>query len=275
LLAAIFFPEGFYGMTSDGLSKVVCDRYGVPQFSGDVAAFEEYTERAWDLFYGRDGQDSQASTPIHLRAGLTGPAYEAVRKLSHEKLRTVGEGGKATDVGMKLLIQTLKENIATEVPVKINELFFTAFYSPDVWRKPQESMQQYIIRREQDFSRLKESSPETSISDNLRCMMLLTFPGLDHREQLGVLSSVGNEYDFKRVSHALKIQFPQVSGRSVFRNDYLGCRGGGQQANTRPAKWRASPGRFKQHVLSVSGPHDDEEHDEDDVDGERPMTLKM
>ena len=180
-------------MTSDGLSKVVCDRYGVPQFSGDVAAFEEYTERAWDLFYGRDGQDSQASTPIHLRAGLTGPAYEAVRKLSHEKLRTVGEGGKATDVGMKLLIQTLKENIATEVPVKINELFFTAFYSPDVWRKPQESMQQYIIRREQDFSRLKESSPETSISDNLRCMMLLTFSGLDHREQLGVLSFVGNE----------------------------------------------------------------------------------
>ena len=192
-------------MTSDGLSKVTCDRYGVPQFSGDVAAFEEYTERAWDLFFGRDGLDSQASTPIHLRAGLTGPAYEAVRKLSHEKLRTVGEGGKATDAGMKLLIQTLKEHVATEVPVKINELFFTAFYSPDVWRKPRESMQQYIIRREQDFSRLKESSPETTISDNLRCMMLLTFSGLDHREQLGVLSSVGNGYDFKRVSHALKI----------------------------------------------------------------------
>ena len=126
-------------------------------------------ERAWDLYYGREGQESQVSTPIHLRSGLTGHAYEAVRNLEHAKLRTVTAEGKASDVGMKLLIQTLKDNIATEAAVKINELFFTAFYSADVWRKPHESMQQYIIRREQDFARLKESSQETTVSDNLWC----------------------------------------------------------------------------------------------------------
>ena len=91
------------------------------------------------------------------------------------------------------MIQTLKDNIATEAPVRINELFCTAFHSADAWRKPHESTQQYIIRREQDFARLKESSQETTVSDNLRCMMLLTFCGLDHREQRGVLASVGNE----------------------------------------------------------------------------------
>eukprot|EP00434_Breviolum_minutum_P041700 symbB.v1.2.037099.t1/scaffold5387.1/size27681/1 len=38
----------------------------------------EYVERSWDLFYGRDGQDAlQTATPLHLRAQLTGPAYEA------------------------------------------------------------------------------------------------------------------------------------------------------------------------------------------------------
>lgn len=128
-------------------SKLECDRYGVPQYSGDVEAFEEYTERAWDLYCGREGQDSmQIATPIHLRAGLSGPAYEAVRKLGHEKLRTVTSEGKATTAGLKLLLTTLKDNIAAEVPVKTNELFFTAFYSPHVWRRHQETMQQYIIR---------------------------------------------------------------------------------------------------------------------------------
>ena len=253
-------------MTSSTASKIICDRYGVPQYAGEVEAFEEYVERAWDLYFGREGQESQVSTPIHLRSGLTGHAYEAVRKLEHSKLRTATAEGKATEAGMKLLIQTLKESIAAETPVKINELFFTAFYSADVWRKPQESMQQYIIRREQDFARLKESSQETTVSDNLRCMMLLTFSGLDQREQLGVLASVGNEYDFKKVSHALRIQFPQISGKPVFRRDYLGCaRGGGQHGAMKSAKWKVGQGRFKQHAFLAD---DQAEDDEPEYDGD-------
>ena len=50
-------------------SKLDTDRYGVPQFAGEAELLEEYMKRAWDLFYGREGQDSlQMSTPIHLRA---------------------------------------------------------------------------------------------------------------------------------------------------------------------------------------------------------------
>ena len=82
----------------------------------------------------REGQDSmQIATPIHLRAGLSGHAYEAVRKLGHDKLRTSNQNGKATSTGLKLLLNTLKENIAAEMPVKTNELFFTAFYSPHMF----------------------------------------------------------------------------------------------------------------------------------------------
>ena len=124
---------------------------------------------------------------------------------------------------MKLLLATLTENIAAEKPVRTNELFLFAFYSPQVWRRAGENMQQYIIRREHDFARLKEASGETHVSDNLRCMMLLIFSGLDHQQQFGVLSSVGNEYDFKKVSHALRIQYPQASGKPASRRDYLGA----------------------------------------------------
>ena len=44
--------------------------------------------------------------------------------------------------------------------------------------------------------------------------MLLAFGGLDSREQLNVLSSVGNEYELTKISHALRIQFPTCSGAS-------------------------------------------------------------
>ena len=39
-------------------SKLDTDRYGVPQFAGEGELLEEYVERAWDLLYGREGQES-------------------------------------------------------------------------------------------------------------------------------------------------------------------------------------------------------------------------
>ena len=71
---------------------------------------------------------------VHLRAGCSGAAYEAVRKLTHQELMTKGTDGKPNDKGMKLLLSTLRDNIGPEKPVKVNELFFVAFYSPSVWR---------------------------------------------------------------------------------------------------------------------------------------------
>eukprot|EP00434_Breviolum_minutum_P038574 symbB.v1.2.034224.t1/scaffold4384.1/size41667/2 len=239
-------------MSSTSTSKLECDRYGVPQYSGDAECFEEYEERCWDLFYGRDGQDSlQIAAPIHLRAGLSGAAYEAVRKVEHSKLRTAVEG-KATEAGMKLFLATLRENIAAEKPVKINELFLTAFYSPSVWRRTGESMQQYIIRREQDFNRIKKASWETNISMNLRCMMLLIFSGLDHREQLSILASVNNEYDFKKVSHALRIQYPTAGTRPVMRKDFLGS---GRQSSVpfKPQRWKTNPHKSRRTLMAFDG----------------------
>ena len=90
-------------------SRLDTDRHGVPQFSGDPEMLEEYMDRAWDLFYGREGQDVlQVATPWHLRAQLSGSAYESVRRLGHAELRTKGADGKATEDGMKLLLNTLR-----------------------------------------------------------------------------------------------------------------------------------------------------------------------
>ena len=175
-------------MGTDG--KLETDRYGVPQFAGEVELLEEYVDRAWDLFYGREGQDAlQCATPLHLRAQLSGTAYEAVRKMDHSKLRTKDENGKATDEGMKLLLKCLQDSLAQEAPVRTQELFLEYFCSPQVWRKNLESMAQHIIRRELAFAKLRESSTETQPSDNPKCMLLLIFSGLDLKEQQGILAS--------------------------------------------------------------------------------------
>ena len=205
-------------------SKLDVDRYGVPQYCGEPELYEEYAERCWDLWYGRLGSDQlQVATPVHLRSGLTGSAYNAVRKLEHTSLITKDTEGKPFEKGLTLLLKTLRDNIEQEAPVKTNELFFGAFYSPQVWRLQTESMQQYIVRREQDFQRLEENLAGSKIPDHIRAMMLLAFGGLDSREQLNVLASVNNEYDFKKISHALRIQYPSCSGKPVHRRDYLGC----------------------------------------------------
>ena len=240
--------------------RLETDRYGVPQYSGASETFEEYEERAWDLWYGRAGQEQlQTATPVHLRAGLTGSAWESVRKLKHDMLITKAENGSPTTDGMKLLLKTLRDAIADEVPVKINELFLTAFYSPSVWRRNNETMQQYIIRRELDFKKLEETSPETKVSNNIRAMMLLIFGGLDAKEQVSVLSSCGNQYDFEKISHAMRLLFPNAAGKPVQRRDFLGSGGGrtmSSQSSTLKAKWRT-----KKHFAMAM---DDESQQPDD-----------
>ena len=208
-------------------------------------------ERAWDLFYGREGQESlQMSTPIHLRAQLSGTAYEAVRKIDHSKLRTKDGDGKATDEGMRLLLNTLKDSLAQEAPVRTQELFLAYFYSPQVWRKNQESMAQYIVRRELSFTRLQEASSMTQLSDNLKSMLLLLFSGLDLKEQQSILASVNNDYDYKKISHALRMQYPTAaSTRAVVRRDFLGSnRGGSTPFQSRP-RWKGLP--RKQQVFAA------------------------
>ncbi|CAE7766366.1 GIP, partial [Symbiodinium sp. CCMP2456] len=214
------------------MTRLEVDRFGVPQYGGEPELYEEYAERCWDLWYGREGSDHQVATPVHLRSGLTSAAYSAVRKLDHTSLITKGSDGKPTDKGIRLLLQTLRDNIEQEAPVKTNELFF------------------------QERAGLQKTGRSPGRA----------FGGLDSREQLNVLASVNNEYDFKKIAHALRIQYPTCSGKPVFRKDYLGCSRVAAAAATAPGKFRPRPfaprpakGKGRGYALAV---------EEDDFDGE-------
>lgn len=125
-------------------------------------------------------------------------------------LITKAENGSPSTDGMKLLLKTLRD---ADVPVKISELFLTAFCSPSVWRHSNETMQRCIVRRELYFKKLEETSPETKVSKNVRSMMLLIFRGLDAKEQVSVLRSCGNQYDFEKISQSWACSSPKLLAR--------------------------------------------------------------
>ena len=72
------------------------DRVGNPQHHGKPDHFTEHDERCFDLCHGRIGEPEQKATALRLRPGLSGPAYEAARKLMHEDFLTSDEDGKGT-----------------------------------------------------------------------------------------------------------------------------------------------------------------------------------
>ena len=120
--------------------------------------YEEYAERCWDLWFGREGSEHQGATPVHLSSGLTGAAYSAVRKLDHpslivRKAVTASPPTKDSDSCSRPRRTTSSRRPRS----RRTELFFQAFYSPHVWCMQAETMQQYILRREQDFKRLDTS----------------------------------------------------------------------------------------------------------------------
>ena len=211
---------------------------------------------------------------------MPGAAYEAVRKLGHDRLKTKNEKGEPSKDGMRLLLDTLKENRASEVPARVSELFLKAFYDPGIWRKPAETMQQYIARREQDFQH-EEVLPKSSVPEQVCAMMLMTFAGRAPRSiYLAVLSSCNNEYDFKKLSHALRIQFPQQYWEvcAQARPTWMG---------TWPTwscyvcflrgKWKSGGGRGgKNYALATAAAaaDDDDDGDDDDPEASEPYDME-
>lgn len=136
------------------------DRNGVPQYDGSPETLNGHEERAWDLCWGRlDKPAERASTALHLRSGLSGPANEAVRKLRHQDLITrdqSDEMGKQepTEDGVRLLLNTLKGEIHNIAPVRSNEIFDKALCGQTVWRGKYESMANYVTRRRKEFAEL-------------------------------------------------------------------------------------------------------------------------
>ena len=111
---------------------------------------------------------------------------------------------------MTLLIEAVRPLVEKKVPIKRAEVFDNVFYLPTVWRKGDESMQKFIIRRHKDFAELREVSADTAISDDIKAHLLLRFAGISRQEKAQIIASTGNSFDLKGIESALRTQFGDV-----------------------------------------------------------------
>ena len=97
------------------------DRNGVPVYAGTAEHFDEWKERALDLYHSRAGQVSlQASTALALRGGLRDIAYESARKIPHDELMTLDASTKKpVSRGVEALVEYVRAALQQETPYEL------------------------------------------------------------------------------------------------------------------------------------------------------------
>ena len=186
------------------------DRSGVPQYAGDPEDWKEYRERVLDYYHGCRYED-QKNAVIRLRSGLTSRAFESVRSMQHASLICKGNDESKTivsDAPLQNFITAMETGVLPERPIRAAELYDRAVYGGNVRRQPTETMADYCVRRNTDWSELTKVSTGASVSSDLRGYMLLRFSGLSRQEQTQVLSSANNSYELKGIEASLRLQHP-------------------------------------------------------------------
>eukprot|EP00971_Amphidinium_carterae_P021642 426856-Amphidinium_carterae.3 len=152
----------------------------------------------------------QKVTGIHLRAGLRGVAYSAVKHLTHEQLMTTDKDGDPTIAGVELMLRELQAAVGREKPLRAQKRFDQAFFSKAAYRAQGESMQAYMVRRRRELEELTAVSPDASISRDLQAQLLLRFAGLNMKDKSQVLASTNNVWDMDKIEQALRTQFADI-----------------------------------------------------------------
>ncbi len=94
----------------------------MPAYHDTAEHFDEWKERALDLYHGHRGQDSlQVSTELALRGGLRDVAYEAAHKILHKDLMTLDANNKPVVKGLENLIETARQALQQEAPIRVSE----------------------------------------------------------------------------------------------------------------------------------------------------------
>ena len=224
------------------------DRDGVPQWQGEPHLAEEWEERVWLRFFATPA-DARALLPPRIKNGLSGRAWENTHRLPEiavrELMRIATEKDGSAERAMQTLVTTVKSALTQNASLRKNEVFRQFFRKG--YRRPGEEVNDYIARRETEYSRMRELSGDTSVSPDLRAFFLLDMASIDETQHLKILGQAGNEYDLARIKAVMAIQMAHVHHK---------------EARQRSSHPRAPPiGRGKGHGGRRAYPIEEEEQD--------------
>ena len=126
--------------------------------------------------------------------------YAAVKHLKQADLVTVeyrdGYISHVKEDGLKLFLQTVRDSIQKEAPVRESEEFDRVLYDDRARRGVGEPMMAYCIRCDQEYKRLDaQIAGGCKIPEKMQAHLLPMFSGLNQSQRTGSIYSYGNLVD--------------------------------------------------------------------------------
>ena len=196
---------------SHNKGHLLIDRDGIPSYDGEPEYVDDFEERAKSAYFSMKTYDRRL-LPQKIKNQLFGRAHLLTHKnktIAAEALDEAWDEEEPMSV-LRLLLKTVREAVVEEKDIYRGKRFDDYFKRGR--RRAVEPIKEYDARRREDYDKLVEVSPETSISEDLRCYFFMELSGLNEKEKLNILQMTNNEYDHKRVLAAMLVQHHSLRG---------------------------------------------------------------
>ena len=211
-------PTWSHGQSSD---YDVETRGGIPICSGEAYAFDEWSFRL---------HAKQLTSTDEQKKLLAVPAVEGLRGNALKIARRIGAERLMKEDGLDHLIHAIRAELLPLAKVVARELFSLGAKSGGMlaWQHA-EPMREYIFRREGWYRKLTELDGSMTISEDIRCEMLLDNAGLTRDQKLMIMTSTGNSMNFEKIASCLREQHHDVHEHErQHKREYRGGKGGSQ-----------------------------------------------
>ena len=205
---------------------------------------------------------------VQVMEGLRGDAFLVARDM--------GINALVADGGLRELVRRIKQSVFPRASEEARELFrIGQVRSGPLSAQPSESMRSYCDRRRRWWRTLQELDSSTSLSEPMRCEVLIELSGLTHQEALVIKACAGSPLSFEKVANTLIEHYGSVhlrGGRSLgHQGPSMGSGKGKPSTHKGKGKGR-NPWRTGYFAETTSVQDDwEEEFAEDIVEDEEPL----
>ena len=210
------------------------------------------------------------------RTNLMSKVMEGLRGDAFLVARDMGINALVADGGLRELVRRIKQSVFPRASEEARELFrIGQVRSGPLSRQPSESMRSYCDRRRRWWRTLQELDSSTSLSEPMRCELLIELSGLTHQEALVIKACAGSPLSFEKVANTLIEHYGSVhlrGGRSLgHQGPSMGS--GKGKPSTHKGKGKGRNPWHTGYFAETTSVQDDweEEFAEDIVEDEEPL----
>ena len=183
-------------------------KFGIPRFSGDPMALQEYAFRIRTRAYREQRMDESEVKklgPLGLRMveGLRGQALRLAQTMD---VKEIAKGN-----GPELLLALFEKSLKPRKAQEARELYSAGLKDNGILvRQATEPMSSYVLRRKTWWSMLQRLDEKIQVSEELLAEMLLQGSGLSSDQQLMVRTILGGTMTVESVGDELLNQHPKI-----------------------------------------------------------------